>query len=168
MYNSTIQQQNLGTRNNDWRNSNELKRATSPMHSLDEGGGGTRQQQNKFGRRPLPTTTGGQSVAALQQQHKWLMQQQETTKPNNRSVSPIPTKSTSRNSNDNLMTMKQYTLPLNNSSNNDLDVVYDDNENQEDEEEGEDVEEERMVVIQDIRSKSPSINRGNLSISYFA
>jgi hypothetical protein len=166
MYNST-RQQNLGTRNNDWRNSvgnnNDLKRATSPIPSIDEGGGGsTRQQQNKFGRRPLPTTSGGQSVAALQQHHKWLMQEQETTKPSNRSVSPIPTKSASRNSNDNLRTMNQYTLPFNTSTN-DLDVVYDDNENQDDEEEDDDVEEERMVVIQDIsRSRSPSINRGKI------
>lgn len=147
MYQNT-RQQNLGARNNDWRN-NELKRVTSPIPDEQ----GNARPQNKFVRRPLPSTTNGQSVAAIQQHHQWLMKQQET-KINSRAVSPIPTKQSPR-SNDNLMTMKQYTIP----HNNDLDIVYD-NDDQNNDIDGEDVEEERMVVIQDIRSRSPSINRG--------
>lgn len=154
MYNST-RQKNLLSRN-DWRNG-DPKRAISPNHVTDDEGS-TRQQQNKYGRRPLPTTS-GQSVAALQQHHQWLMQQQDT-KPTSRSVSPLPTKSAIR-SNDNLMTMKHYTVPHKN--NNEMEVVFgDESEVVDDEEEGDDVEEERMVVIQDIRARSPSINRGKL------
>ncbi|KAI7875245.1 uncharacterized protein EV154DRAFT_472770 [Mucor mucedo] len=146
MYQNT-RQQNTG-RNNDWRNS-ELKRVTSPIPDEQ----GNVRPQSKFARRPLPSTS-GQSVAALQQHHQWLMQQQET-KINSRAVSPIPTKPSPR-SNDNLMTMKQYTLPHNSHE----DVVYEDDD-QNNDIDGEDVEEERMVVIQDIRSRSPSINRGS-------
>lgn len=143
-----IRQQNPGGRTNDWRN-NDLKRVSSPIPDEQ----GNTRTQTKFVRRPLPSTS-GQSVAALQQHHQWLMQQQET-KINNRAVSPIPTKPLPRN-NDNLMTMKQYTLPHE-------DVVYED-EDRNNDLDGEDVEEERMVVIQDVRSRSPSINRGMIHV----
>lgn len=151
MYTST-RQQNLSARS-DWRNS-DPKRAISPIP--DEPGSTRQQQPGKYGRRPLPYTSG--SVAALQQHHQRLMQQQDS-KPSNRSVSPLPTKSSIKSS-DSLSSMKQYSLSRKSSSN-DLEVVFDDdNEIMDNEEEGEDVEEERMVVIQDNRARSPSINRG--------
>ncbi|KAG2228899.1 hypothetical protein BDF21DRAFT_444331 [Thamnidium elegans] len=134
------QQQNVGPRTTDWRNQ-ELKRTPSPNPE-------DQRPQTKFVRRPLPTTNNGQSVAALQQHHQWLMQQQDPKQ--NRAVSPIPT--AKPRTNDNLMTMKQYTLP-----HNDMDVSYDEDMV----DEGDDVEEERMVVIQDMRSRSPSINRSS-------
>ncbi|KAI9273459.1 hypothetical protein EDC94DRAFT_594947 [Helicostylum pulchrum] len=135
------QQPNLGPRTTDWRNQ-ELKRTPSPNNPEDP------RPQTKFVRRPLPATSNGQSVAALQQHHQWLMQQQDS-KPT-RAVSPIPT--AKPRTNDNLMTMKQYTLP-----HSDMDVSYDEDMG----DEGDDVEEERMVVIQDMRSRSPSINRSS-------
>ncbi len=155
MYNST-RQQNLGTRG-DWRNS-DPKRAISPIPDEPTS---TRQQPSKYGRRPLPYTS-VQSVAALQQHHQRLMQQQDS-KPLSRSVSPLPTKSSIK-SNDSLSSMKQYSLSHNN--NNEIEVVFDDdNEILDENDEGEDIEEERMVVIQDNRARSPSINRG--IYSYF-
>jgi hypothetical protein len=157
-----------------------IKRSVSPIpDSLSSGSeAGSTRQAGKYGRRPLPTTSGsgaGQSVAALQQHHQWLMQQQEAAAStsrngvtsNYRSVSPIPnnTKSARSMENNNMKPFKpqhQFSATPMTSNNDDEDVVYD---NVEDEGEGDDVEEERMVVIQDVRARSPSTNRSKLYFS---
>jgi hypothetical protein len=175
---------NLGVRNSgsDWRarsvspsngaEHNALKkRSVSPIpDSLSSASdAGSTRQAGKYARRPLPTTAAsgsgaGQSVAALQQHHQWLMQQQEgvasrnTAGSNYRSVSPIPNKSSSNNMKPFKPQQHQFNTAIIN-NNDDEDVVYD---NTDGEDEGEDVEEERMVVIQDVRARSPSINRGKL------
>ncbi|RCH86187.1 hypothetical protein CU098_009371, partial [Rhizopus stolonifer] len=149
---------NLAVRTNgpDWRSrpnspssstdyTNMMKRTVSPV------------PDNAYGRRPL-SSGASQSVASLQQHHKWLMQQQQqdissvpisrnlsTNSQNYQSVSPIPSKSTGKQ-------QRQY-------NDNNQDVVFDDSIEIEDERN--DVEEERMVIIQDMRAKSPSINRGS-------
>lgn len=186
---------NLGVRN-DWRsrpvspsNSSiaDYKRSASPIPDSLSSSGSDSRQTSKYGRRPLPTTTtsstsgAGQSVAALQQHHQWLMQQQDanaapssTSRNSYRSVSPVPSGSRSGRSveGNNMRQIKQpqqYNAPvansnnINNHRNEDEDVIFDEVD---DEDEGDDVEEERMVIIQDVRARSPSINRGK-SIEVF-
>ncbi|KAI8643350.1 hypothetical protein BD408DRAFT_401954 [Parasitella parasitica] len=113
-------------------------------------------------------SSSGQSVAALQQHHQWLMQQQSansaSSRNNYRSVSPGPRPTRAMNGNSGRQInqqQQQYNAPLGNHNNGeDADVVFDDVA---DEDDGDDVEEERMIVIQDVRSRSrsPSINRGS-------
>lgn len=154
---------NIKTNPGEWRNRsnspNTAKRAVSPNPDSISDAGSTRQA-GKYTRRPLSnsSTGAGQSVAALQQQHKWLMQQQEndprklrSTSPGHRSVSPAPSKSR------NMTEMKPKQQPTTEDE-----VIFDDDVI-EGEDEGEDIEEERMVIVQDTRTRSPSItSRGKI------
>lgn len=173
---------NLGVRT-DWRarpvspsNGNngmtDYKRSISPIPDSLSSAGSDSRQSSKYGRRPIPTSTtssssgAGQSVAALQQHHQWLMQQQDTngapssiSRNSYRSVSPSPRSARSMDGSNGRQVNKQpqYSATPVASANEDEDVIFDEVDN---EDEGDDVEEERMVIIQDVRARSPSINRG--------
>lgn len=174
---------NLGVRT-DWRarpvspsngSMTDYKRSISPIPDSLSSAGSDSRQSSKYGRRPIPTSTtssssgAGQSVAALQQHHQWLMQQQDinaapssTSRNSYRSVSPAPRSAAARpmdgSSARQANKQPQYNVPASvAATNEDEDVIFD---QVEDEDEGDDVEEERMVIIQDVRARSPSINRG--------
>ncbi|OAD07458.1 hypothetical protein MUCCIDRAFT_157738 [Mucor lusitanicus CBS 277.49] len=154
----------------------DYKRSISPIPDSLSSAGSDSRQSSKYGRRPIPTSTtssssgAGQSVAALQQHHQWLMQQQDinaapssTSRNSYRSVSPAPRSAAARpmdgSSARQANKQPQYNVPASvAATNEDEDVIFD---QVEDEDEGDDVEEERMVIIQDVRARSPSINRGS-------
>lgn len=159
----------MSAKSNEWRTrsispngDHKMKRAVSPIPDSLSDAGSTR----KYTRRPLSTssTGAGQTVAALQQQHKWLMQQQDnanmgklrSASPGYRSVSPAPNFSKSKSTEN--IKQKQQSAQISPNTNED-EVIFDDDVI-DGEEEGDDVEEERMVIIQDTRARSPSINRG--------
>ncbi|GAN09992.1 hypothetical protein MAM1_0310d09525 [Mucor ambiguus] len=152
----------------------DYKRSISPIPDSLSSAGSDSRQSSKYGRRPIPASTvssssgAGQSVAALQQHHQWLMQQQDTnvvpssiSRSSHRSVSPAPRSARSMDGSNAKQANKhpQYgaAAPVA-TTNEDEDVIFDEVD---DEDEGDDVEEERMVIIQDVRARSPSINRGS-------
>ncbi|ORE17545.1 hypothetical protein BCV71DRAFT_244006 [Rhizopus microsporus] len=140
MYKAPSKERNLGIRTNgDWRH-----RPISPSNSTSTPVRSASPNIPSPLPRPGRQNTTSKSVAALQQQ--WQQQQEPPMKP---SRYPLTRRISSE---------IKYTPE----STNDVEVIYDDDE-------GDDVEEERMVVIQDVRSRSPSIHRGSTGSvqSYF-
>lgn len=144
MYKAPSKERNLGIRtNSDWRH-----RPISPSNSTSTPVRSASPNIPSPLPRPGRQNTTSKSVAALQQQ--WQQQQQQQQEP---PLKPPRYPLTRRVSSE-----IKYTPE----STNDVEVIYDDDE-------GDDVEEERMVVIQDVRSRSPSIHRGSTGSvqSYF-
>ncbi|KAG1048676.1 hypothetical protein G6F43_008952 [Rhizopus delemar] len=142
MYKSTNRERGLGVRTSsgDWRH-----RPISPSNSTTHSPGPNVRSTSPLKRQSIPSGA-SKSVAVLQQE--WRMQQQQQQElPSKRSNSRYPLPKPKR-----IPEEVKYAAE---GSSNDVEVIYDE------EEFGENIEEERMVVVQDMRSRSPSINRSS-------
>ncbi|EIE87196.1 hypothetical protein G6F47_011557 [Rhizopus delemar] len=144
MYKSTNRERGLGVRTSsgDWRH-----RPISPSNSTTHSPGPNVRSTSPLKRQSIPSGA-SKSVAVLQQE--WRMQQQQQQQqelPSKRSNSRYPLPKPKR-----IPEEVKYAAE---GSSNDVEVIYDE------EEFGENIEEERMVVVQDMRSRSPSINRSS-------
>ncbi|KAG0787877.1 hypothetical protein G6F62_002999 [Rhizopus arrhizus] len=141
MYKSTNRERGLGVRTSsgDWRH-----RPISPSNSTTHSPGPNVRSTSPLKRQNIPSGA-SKSVAVLQQE--WRMQQQQQELPSKRNNSRYPLPKPKR--------IPEEVKYATEDSSNDVEVIYDE------EELGENIEEERMVVIQDMRSRSPSINRSS-------